>query len=187
MGVRGRKVVAHPRMYRLIPAGPPRLLPWRPPAAGYACYVTTDAEGVLTPVPGERLVWRGADRSPLVIPPDSVREITQPPGQNAATIHHGGGVLLEKEVFEEVGGYCTGYTGWGCTDHDLLDKLANRRQIVKAWRAAPAMACLHFEHSHEYVGPGLHASRALLARRRAMGAEEMIRMDTQSVARDGGV
>jgi len=186
IGVPGRNVVAHPRMYRLIPAGPPQLLPWRLLAVRHACYVTADTEGVLTPMPGERFVWRGAGRSPLVIAPDSVRELAKPPGKGgAATTHHGGGLLLEKEVFEEVGGYCTDYTGWGCDDHDLLDKLASRRAIVKAWRAAPAMTCLHFEHSHSHVGADLYASRALLARRRAMGAEAMIRIDTQSAVNGG--
>lgn len=188
LGVPGRKVVAHPRMYRLIPDGPPRPYSWRPPSASHACYVTADTDGVLTPVPGERLVRRGVGRSPLVIPPEGVRELAQPPGESyAATTHHGGGVLLETEIFEEVGGYCTDYAGWGCDDHDLLDKLASRREIIRAWRAAPAMACLHFEHSHSYVGPDAHASRALLARRRAMGAEAMIRLDTQSAVDSDGI
>lgn len=188
LGVPGRNVVAHPRMYRLIPAGPPQLLPWRTPATGHACYVTADTDGVLIPVPGERFVWRGAGRSPLVIAPDSVRELTDPPGErSAATTHHGGGMLLEREIFQEVGGYCTDYTGWGCEDHDLLDKLASRREIINAWRAAPATACLHFEHSHSYVGTDMYASRALLAQRRAMGAEAMIRRDTHSAVNGGNV
>ena len=181
MGAQGQKIVAHPRMYRLIPDGPLRLLSWRPPADEFACYVTADAEGALTPLPGEQFVRRGGGRDPLVIAPETVRELTKPPGErNAATTHHGGGMLMGKEIFEEVGGYCTDYTGWGCEDHDLLDKLASRREIVKAWRVAPAMACLHFEHSHEYVGSDVYASRALLARRRAMGAEAAIRRDTRS-------
>jgi predicted glycosyltransferase involved in capsule biosynthesis len=118
--------------------------------------------------------------------PDNVRELARPPGEaKAVPTHHGGGVLLEKGLFSEIGGYCPDYTGWGCDDHDLLHKLASRREIVQAWQADPAMTCLHFEHSHDYVGTDMYASRALLARRRAMGADAMIRADRHSaVSRD---
>ena len=178
-----RMVVAQPWMFRLVSAeSRPDIRTWHPPNTKHACYVTTDANGVLTPMPEEQFVGRGEYIA--VLAPPSVTGALGIPGKGRIHLPcHWGGVLLDRELFEEVGGYCTAYVGWGCQDDDLLVKLSGRREIVRAWLAVRSLACLHFEHPRPYGGAILEANRARLARRRAMGVEAMIHEDARGSRR----
>jgi N-terminal domain of galactosyltransferase len=107
---------------------------------------------------------------------------TDPWEQRILTHYHWGSVLIERRMFEAVGGYCTEYVGWGCEDDDLLIKLNSQWQTVEAWRTGTAISCLHFEHPRPYGGADLTPNLAILNRRRAMGPEAMIRADVQAAA-----
>jgi len=176
--LRGPHVVVQPWMHRLIdtePAGLAGVAAWRPPDRGRVCLVTADASGRLVPVPGERFRRRG----PMLmveLPPELADPLESPELALRAPFHWGG-VLVERRLFQEIGGYCTDYTGWGCEDDDLLVKLAARASLIRAWLFARTLACLHFEHPRRYAGPGLTANRALFDRRTAAGAEAMIAED----------
>jgi hypothetical protein len=86
---------------------------------------------------------------------------------------HWGGALVEHGLFEAAGGYCDEYAGWG----------KEERLTVRAWRVAAALACLHFEHPRPYTALDIEPNRQLLERRRALGAKEMIRLDTAATTR----
>lgn len=182
--LRGSHVVVQPWMYRLVNAEElaslAELPPWQRPD-GRVCLVTGDASGRLTPVPGER--FRRQQASMLMVEaPAELADQRDSPELALRAPFHWGGILVERRLFEQVGRYCTGYTGWGCEDDDLLVKLAARARLIRAWLFARTLACLHFEHPRPYAGPGLTANRDLLARRVAAGTETMIAED---LARNG--
>ena len=79
-----------------------------------------------------------------------------------------------------VGGYCPHYAGWGCEDDDLLAKVALMTPVTVAWRADPALRCLHFEHHRPYATPAFAANQAILALRLATGPAAMIAADLQA-------
>jgi len=174
--LRGGDVVVQPWMYRLLDGAElAGVAAWQPPGCDRVCLVTGDATGRLAPVPGER--FRQQESELMVqLPP----ELADPRDSRELVLRspfHWGGILVERRLFEDVGGYCPGYSGWGCEDDDLRIKLAARATLITAWRADPTLACLHFEHPRSYAGPALTANRALLARRAAAGAEAMIAED----------
>ena len=90
--------------------------------------------------------------------------------------YHWGGILVERKLFDNVGGYCTRYSGWGCEDDDLIAKLKGRIPVLRAWRGARGLACLHFEHSRARAVT-LPANQAILAQRLADGIDAMIAED----------
>jgi hypothetical protein len=172
-----RRPVVQPWMYRLVAShGWQDVTVWTAPA-GRVCFVTVD-DGRLVPVPGERLFnWRGAGS--VIVPPSAKRP--SDPWQAGVLPHfHAGAVFLERELFDEIGGFCPGYLGYGGEDDDLLIKVASRRPTTTAWLDEPGLACLHFEHPRPYGGSASDPNRDLLAARTAMGAAEMIRADVAS-------
>jgi N-terminal domain of galactosyltransferase len=175
--LRGDHVVVQPWMYRLVNAAELAELPqWQQPSRpGRVCLVTGDASGRLTPVPGER--FHRTKAMLMVEPPPELADPLDSPDLALRAPYHWGGTLVERGLFEEVGGYCPGYTGWGCEDDDLLVKLAARTALIRAWIFARTLTCLHFEHPRPYAGPGLQANRDRYARRTAAGAEAMIAAD----------
>jgi N-terminal domain of galactosyltransferase len=176
--LRGGGVVVQPWMYRLVNAvSPPAGAAWRPPERDGVCLVTGDSTGRLTPVPGERFRRQASEL--MVELPAGWADPADSPELVLRSPFHWGGALVERRLFELVGGYCPRYTGWGCEDDDLRIKLAARATLVHAWQADPTLTCLHFEHPRPYAGPGLAANRALLAERAAAGAEAMITDDLQ--------
>jgi N-terminal domain of galactosyltransferase len=179
----GGRVMVQPWLYRLI-SGPDwrTVAAWIPPP-GKACFVTSDRDGVLTPVPGERFVR--ADKG-LVRLPRGMERDGDPWEQRVLTHHHWGGVLIARRMFDEIGGYCTAYDGWGCEDDDLLVKLQSRWQTVEAWRLGPAISCLHFEHPRPYGGAGLMPNMDILDQRKEMGPEAMIRADVETASLAAG-
>jgi hypothetical protein len=96
----GTRIFVQPWLYRLV-SGPDwrTVEAWTPPS-GKACFVTSDRDGVLTPLPGERFVR--ADRGLVRLPRGLERE-SDPWEQRILTNHHWGGVLLELHRVCRVG------------------------------------------------------------------------------------
>jgi hypothetical protein len=89
--------------------------------------------------------------------------------------------LLERTTFDAVGGYCTRYTGWGGEDDDIIAKLEGHFPVVRAWRVARRLTCLHFEHSRSHTSANIGANQEILAERRAAGAAAMIAEDRRAM------
>lgn len=173
--LRGRHVMVQPWMYRLVgPVPATGVAAWRPPAGTRVCLVTADATGRLLPVPAERFRRQG----PLlwVDLPAELADPLESPELAQRAPYHWGAILVERRLFERVGGYCPDYSGWGCEDDDLQIKLAARTKLIPAWVYARALACLHFEHPRRYA-TALEGNLAVLNRRAADGAEAMITED----------
>jgi len=170
-------VVIQPWLYRLVNAT--ELLDvdrFESPGRGRICHVTGDADGHLTAIGEERFQWLGAGMM-VVEPPPGVGW----PGEDGqpwrSPPYHWGGFLLQRTVFEAVGGYHTGYLGWGCEDDDLIAKLEGSSRVIRAWRAARGLACVHFEHPRTHTWQDHAANKPILAERLAAGAEAMIKED----------
>jgi hypothetical protein len=169
--------VVQPWMYRLVnpaeaTAGPPFELAF----SGRACHVSFEAGGRLVRVGEECFTWRSAE----------LLEVDPPPGVGwrkedgtlwEAFPFHWGGVGVPREVFEAIGGYNRRYYGWGCEDDDLIAKLEHHVGIVRAWKMAKQLTCLHFEHPRSHTLTHIDANRAILEERLATGAEVMIEED----------
>jgi N-terminal domain of galactosyltransferase len=182
--LRGDGAVVQPWMYRLVNAGDLTPRPsWQAPGADCFCLAIGDGNGRLTAVGDERVAY--TDKGvPAILPP---RGAELPGDDRDAVIRmpfHVGGVLVGRELFESVGGYCRLYRGWGAEDDDLLFKLACRAKVVIAWRTARDLACLHYEHPRPCATPELADNRALLRRRCLAGAEAMIHVDCQDASHD---
>lgn len=168
--------VIQPWMYRLVnpeaAAGPP----FAPPGPGRICHVSVDAEGRLAPVGRERFTWTGPGLMTVEAPAGFgwVHEDGTP---WPPVPFHWGGVLVSRETFDAVGGYCTRYVGYGCEDDDLIAKLDGLTGTVRAWRVARGLTCLHYEHPRAPNSAGLSANLPLLAERLAMGVDAMIEED----------
>ncbi|GIJ64296.1 hypothetical protein Vau01_118120 [Virgisporangium aurantiacum] len=171
--------LVQPWMYRLVNHAEIGTAPaWRDPGPVRACLVTGDRSGRLTPVPGER--FHRIDRSLWAEPPPHLVNPADSPEMVFRCPFHWGGVLVRKDQFDRVGGYCTRYVGWGCEDDDLFAKLGTVTRLVHAWRAARTLRCLHFEHPRSYAGPALDANRRILDQRLAGGHEAMIAQDLRA-------
>jgi hypothetical protein len=179
----GGRVMVQPWLYRLMP-GPDwqGVMSWTLPP-GKVCFVTSTVDGVLTPLPGERFVR--ADKGLVRLPRGMERE-SDPWEQRVLSNYHWGSVLIERQMFHEVGGYCGEYSEWGSEDDDLLVKLRSRWPLVEAWRLGTVPAGLHFEHPRPYGGADLAPNMDILNRRTAMGPEAMIRADVEAAARTRG-
>ena len=62
---------------------------------------------------------------------------------------HAGGILMSRNQFDAVGGYCEDYAGWGCHDEDIqwkLGSLFNLQRIPKE----KDLEVLHLDHSRPY-------------------------------------
>jgi hypothetical protein len=146
-------------------------------------YVTADPAGTLHRLPGERIVWE--DGAPMVYPPpghghpDDAREVDLRP------MFHWGSVLLRRNRFDELGGYCTEYRGWGCEDDDFLVKLTGTTPVHHGWRKAPSLRLVHFEHPRPYGGEPLRANRDLLEKRKQGGVAAMVEADRAALLARG--
>ncbi|GIJ51919.1 hypothetical protein Val02_88050 [Virgisporangium aliadipatigenens] len=146
------------------------------------CLLLRDAAGRPVPHPDERFVYDGDD---LMVPlPEEVLRAAPPEQLRWRAAFHWGSMLLRREVFDAVGGYYDGYRGWGCEDDDLLAKVRAVTSVVTAWRAEPALRCLHFEHDGPYESAEFAANRAVLAGRIAAGVDSMIRADAAAWGKD---
>jgi hypothetical protein len=141
------------------------------------CFVTADARGALVRLPGERTMWENG--APMVLPPVGYEDARDAPEIDWRPMFHWGSVLLRRELFDAVGGYCTAYRGWGCEDDDLLVKLDGTTRVRHGWREEPGLRCVHFEHPRPY-GDQFRANRELLRQRRRQGLAAMIAADLAS-------
>jgi hypothetical protein len=174
--------LAQPWMFRRISAAPFRVgsddLGWdgelQRLSVTPCCFIQDPVEGTAPqPCTDERYVWE--DETLMVIPPAGIPLASgelrwRPP-------FHWGGMLVRRDVFDAVGGYHTGYVGWGCEDDDLLAKIGARVSVTVAWRADPTLRCVHYEHARPYDDPGFAANQARLVQRLASGPEAMIQAD----------
>ena len=99
----------------------------------------------------------------FVLPPRELAATSEPTEQRWRSPFHWGGLLVERELFTAVGGYCADYVGWGCEDDDLLAKVALKKSVAVAWRADPALCCMHYEHRRPYATAAFAANQATLA------------------------
>jgi hypothetical protein len=182
--------LAQPRMFRRIDhvlggtltddSGWDRQLQQLPPSC---CFIKGSPDGAMPlHCSDERYVWE--HETPMVIPPEEIPVVNgelrwRPP-------FHWGGMLVRRAVFEELGGYHTGYVGWGCEDDDLLAKVGKCASITIAWREDASLSCVHYEHARPYDNARFGANRRLLAQRIADGAEAMIRADISAIPRTHG-
>lgn len=179
--------LGQPWMYRLL-GGPDTVAMLQPrsrpaAAAGTFCFANVADDGVLHPVPGEHLEWKDRVRhgesvlAPVVAVPAGVERDADDRRETRAP-YHWGGLLVERDVFAGVGGYCPRYRGWGCEDDDLLVKLAACGPVARGWQVDPSWACAHVEHGYFHAGsPDHEANRAVFRARRAEGPEAMIAAD----------
>lgn len=171
------QAVIQPWMYRLVDrSGPPPGLVLEAPGRGRACHVYAGPGGHLTPVDGENFLWQGREYM-IVEPPPEVAWFTEDGSVWCPPPYHWGGILLDHKLFDTVGGYCTRYAGWGCEDDDLIAKLDGRTRVLRAWRVARGLTCLHFEHPRTHTAT-LRLNQAILAERLAAGVDAMISEDT---------
>lgn len=175
---------SQPWMYRVVddPGSTPVDLQAPEPAS--CCYVRTADHGRLQPHGDEQFITQllavgGVDiDAPTVVPPSEV--LRQYPSNKLdwRVPFHWGGLMLERRLFTDLGGYCRRYYGWGCEDDDLLVKLVARHHLVRGWHVDPTLACLHYEHSYLYRGtPERVANIACYTERLTAGPAAMIEED----------
>lgn len=180
-----------PWMHRLAGAAPGPVVDLRPVSGPVLyCFVTAAADGTLCPYPGEVITWKRTQCCgivtdvPIMDPPADL--VPESIDKRACRVpFHWGGMLLERRLFEEVGGYCRRYVGWGGEDDDLYVKVASRAVVVRSWAVDTSLSCLHFEHPYPYAGtPEREANSALYLQRLAAGPAGMIEQDlAEAVAR----
>jgi hypothetical protein len=179
--VASRGVLIQPWMYRVLNV--PNLSCVKVPCHidRRACFVRTEGDGDLVPVDGERFVW--GNGMPWAYPPRD--GVPGDPASMRKAPFHWGGILLPRQLFELVGGYCEQYIGWGGEDDDLLFKLETRSPILRAWCTAPELQCLHAEHPRLEITEEVRRNRQLLAQRFSHGASTMIDSDVSERRRRG--
>jgi hypothetical protein len=159
----GTGVLAQPWMFRRIgaaPVGSGEDLAWddqlRRLSATRCCFVRATGDGGPGACADER--YGRQDGTLMVLPPPV---LPVPDGElRWRPPFHWGGMLLRRDLFGAMGGYCTGYVGWGCEDDDLLAKVGANAAVTLGWRADPSLRCLHYEHARPYDNPGCAANRA---------------------------
>lgn len=172
------RAVIQPWMYRLVNAADARAAPpFDRPAGGRACHVTVGSDGVLTAVGGERFSWINPEL--MVVDSAEGGSWLTPDGEPWHPVpFHWGGALVRREAFDAVGRYSHRYLGWGGEDDDLIAKLQGRVGVARAWKEAPQLACLHFEHPRAHtVADNVKGNQAILAQRLAAGVDAMIEED----------
>jgi len=178
--VAGCGVLTQPWMYRVVGTRDVSQIrvPNQPPRQ--ACFFRAAPDGHLLPIDGELFGWHN-DTLWVRPPPGALPD--DPTSMRPRVPFHWGGVILPRRLFEQVGGYCERYIGWGGEDDDLLFKLASRATLTRAWRAIPDLTCLHVEHPRPPVNENVERNRRLLAERMASGATTMIDMDVADMRR----
>ncbi|WP_431045389.1 galactosyltransferase-related protein [Streptomyces sp. P1-3] len=181
----GEGAFAQPWMHRLPgPLSGPVVDLVPAPAPRPYCFVTPGPDGTLRPYPGEVITAKRMQHCgivtevPIMFPPPDLNPAAADKRDWRAPFHWGA-MLLDRRVFEEVGGYCRRYFGWGCEDDDLYVKVASQVLVRMAWATdAEGISCLHFEHPYPYAGtPERESNSALYTRRLATGVEAMIAQD----------
>ncbi|MEV0374412.1 glycosyltransferase family 2 protein [Streptomyces sp. NPDC050636] len=191
----GKGVLAQPWMHRLT-NGPLPLpaVECRPPEQKNRCFVAVAPDGVLHVRPGEEILWKVPSsgdvqgETPRARLPREGEFPCDRPSEGATgnsadrqewcAPYHWGSMLLTRDLFRAVGGYCLQYAGWGGEDADLLVKVAARAPLTRGWQSDTSWRCLHFEHPASHRGTPEHlANNARYNARRAKGPESMIAQD----------
>jgi hypothetical protein len=171
------QVLIQPWMYRLVnPSDLRDGMALQPPGRGQVCHVSVDGDGRLTPVGPERFTWLNPEIM-VVEPPAGFVWRNEDGTPCPAFPFHWGGILVDRATFESVGGYCTRYVGWGCEDDDLIAKLEGRASVVRGWRVARRLTCLHFEHPRTHTAASIQANQTMLVERLVSGVEAMVEED----------
>jgi hypothetical protein len=154
-----------------------------------SCFVMTTHDGTLRACDGERMEWEPLGRdalrthTPMVWPPPGAYDPEIPETLQRVAPFHWGGLLLPRQLFDRIGGYCQQYIGWGCEDEDLLVKITADGDsfIVRGWQADHSWNCLHLEHLRRYVATtDRTTNRILLSERLASGTPAMIQQDLRT-------
>lgn len=182
------RVLGQPWMHRLL-GGPQTLGPTAPvdhvPVGEEPfCFAQAGPDGSLHAYEDERVGSLSPAISslgvvtPNIWPPAAAIDPGLSGRHQWRTPFHWGSLLLERELFHEVGGYCCAYIGWGAEDDDLLVKVSATVPTVRAWQLDRSLTCLHFEHPAGYFGtPEQQANQVLHTARLASGAATMIEQD----------
>jgi hypothetical protein len=179
---------AQPWLYRLrlddhAPAEVRKVIGESQATSGTYCFALV-VDGRLSPAGRDALVYDGDDL--MVVPSPGPGDDSTANELRWRPVFHWGGMLLRRDAFDAVGGYCADYAGWGCEDDDLLVKLSSTGRVVRLWRSDPTLACLHFEHARPYDTPAFVDNQRLLERRRAAGPAAMIESDRRAFAQARG-
>jgi hypothetical protein len=184
--------LCQPWMYRLIAEPGPNAVDLRAPEPPQCCYVTVTKDYRLQPHGGEQFITDllaigGVELdAPTVLPPRAVLDRFPTTKGDSRVPFHWGGLLLERRLFIDLGGYSQRYYGWGCEDDDLLFKVADRYCIVRGWQVDTSLSCLHFDHPYPYRGtPERDANIAFYTERLTAGPAAMIEEDAAALSASG--
>ncbi|MGD2091251.1 MAG: glycosyltransferase family 2 protein [Candidatus Aminicenantes bacterium] len=90
---------------------------------------------------------------------------------------HGGGIVCPKNTFEQVGGYCTDYRGWGCEDLDLIWKLRKICKVIYSYKEMPRLGVLHIEHPRSYNNAVYKRNSLLYDSRKNLDIDRVVKTD----------
>ncbi len=95
---------------------------------------------------------------------------------------HYGGLLVDKECFDEVGGYCEDFFGWGCEDKDILWKLKTHYPCLDLSESSRVQLA-HFEHQRPHFNRLSYERNAFLHQLRCgLGIDAAIARDRRALA-----
>jgi len=92
---------------------------------------------------------------------------------------HAGAILMRRDHFEDVGGYCVQFAGWGCHDADLQWKLRESFSIEQ-FPHDYRFEVLHLDHERNYFShERWMKNREIQKRRRVQGVIKSVEEDLQ--------
>jgi hypothetical protein len=93
---------------------------------------------------------------------------------------HGGGILMRKEQFDLVGGYCEEYSAWGCHDADIQWKLKSVFELEQ-FPYEINFEVLHLDHERGYFDQEMwQLNRSIQKRRRSGDVADAIMEDRKN-------
>ncbi len=94
------------------------------------------------------------------------------------TMHmHAGGVLMRRDQFETIGGYCQDFAGWGCHDVDIQYKLGTLFDLKKIHEISD-LEVIHLDHKRNYfTNPRWEKNKSLLTKRQSLPIEDITSFD----------
>lgn len=93
---------------------------------------------------------------------------------------HGGGTLMRREYFYLIGGYCEGYSAWGCHDADIQWKLKSVLDLQQ-FPYENRFEVLHLDHERAYFDKKRwESNKALQKSRKEKGVLEAIKEDLEN-------
>src|SRR5690606_33684880 len=93
---------------------------------------------------------------------------------------HGGGILMRREQFDLIGGYCEQYSAWGCHDADIQWKLRNIFELEQ-FPYETNFEVLHLDHERDYFNQYMwQVNRSIQKRRKDVGVIDAIMEDRKN-------